>query len=217
MDETLVLVSANGLGGTSVVEIEQAAGLSPGSGAFYRHFPSKLAAVKAAVEREASRLRDRRSELAAKRAGDDDSQDGSTGAATELADGPGAKTAGSEKSDGDGSVGTVTAEILDDMRLLEEFDSLLSIALRDAKHLPDTAAEIRHLPARGETPIGFDNIVRASEHTGRDPQAVSAVVMAASVGLHLINQVRDGTGNSLNREQLAEILADMVTSAPTKR
>ena len=183
MDETLVLVSAKGLGGTSVVEIEQASGLSPGSGAFYRHFPSKIAAVKAAVEREASRLTKRRSELAAERAGG----------------------------------GDVTAEILADMRLLSEFDSLLAITMRDSKHIPEVAGEIRRLPARGETPVGYDNIIKASERTGRNPQAVSAVVMAASVGFHLIDQLDSGATSGFSREQVAEILADMITSTPSKR
>jgi AcrR family transcriptional regulator len=41
-----------GFDATTVTEIERRAGLSPGSGSFYRHFASKEELLKAAVERE---------------------------------------------------------------------------------------------------------------------------------------------------------------------
>lgn len=55
MDRALELFARQGVGGTSVVEIEEAAGLSPGSGSFYRHFPNKEAVLVAVVEREVAR------------------------------------------------------------------------------------------------------------------------------------------------------------------
>jgi AcrR family transcriptional regulator len=47
----LDLFAHQGYHGTSVGEIEQAAGLSPRSGALYKHFPSKEAVLEAAMQR----------------------------------------------------------------------------------------------------------------------------------------------------------------------
>ena len=46
----LELFVANGVAGTSIVSIEAAAGLAPGSGAFYKHFRSKAELLDAAIE-----------------------------------------------------------------------------------------------------------------------------------------------------------------------
>lgn len=55
MDRSLELFARQGVGATTVVEIEEAAGLSPGSGSFYRHFENKEAVLEAVVEREVAR------------------------------------------------------------------------------------------------------------------------------------------------------------------
>jgi AcrR family transcriptional regulator len=43
------LFAEHGFAGTTITEIEQAAGLSPGAGGIYRHFPSKVAILEAGV------------------------------------------------------------------------------------------------------------------------------------------------------------------------
>lgn len=45
----LGLFAAHGVAGTTIVKIEEAAGLAPGSGAFYRHFRSKSELLDAAI------------------------------------------------------------------------------------------------------------------------------------------------------------------------
>jgi AcrR family transcriptional regulator len=45
------LFAENGYAATSVAQIQQAAGMTPGSGALYKHFPSKRALLEAGVER----------------------------------------------------------------------------------------------------------------------------------------------------------------------
>jgi AcrR family transcriptional regulator len=55
MDRSLELFARQGVAGTTVVEIEEAAGLSPGSGSFYRHFENKEAVLVAVVDREVAR------------------------------------------------------------------------------------------------------------------------------------------------------------------
>lgn len=56
IDESLRLFGEQGFAGTSVAQIERASGLSPGSGALYRHFRSKDELLLKAVE---ARLSDR--------------------------------------------------------------------------------------------------------------------------------------------------------------
>jgi AcrR family transcriptional regulator len=51
LDEAMRLFAEQGYAATSVAHIQQAAGMTPGSGALYKHFPSKRALLEAGVER----------------------------------------------------------------------------------------------------------------------------------------------------------------------
>lgn len=55
LDTALGLFVSQGVEGVAVTEIEQGAGLSPGSGSFYRHFRSKADVLAAVVDREVDR------------------------------------------------------------------------------------------------------------------------------------------------------------------
>jgi AcrR family transcriptional regulator len=55
--EAMRLFSTRGFEATSVSQIEAAAGLSPGSGALYRHFESKEALLAAGIDRQLDRRR----------------------------------------------------------------------------------------------------------------------------------------------------------------
>ncbi|WP_158886841.1 TetR/AcrR family transcriptional regulator [Amycolatopsis anabasis] len=57
MDVALRLFGEQGVAATPVTAIESAAGLSAGSGSFYRHFKDKKALLAAVVEREMERVR----------------------------------------------------------------------------------------------------------------------------------------------------------------
>lgn len=56
VDEAMRLFSQHGYKGTSIAKIEAAAGLSPGAGGLYHHFPSKEAVLAAGIERQLARL-----------------------------------------------------------------------------------------------------------------------------------------------------------------
>ena len=57
LDVALDLFAEEGFSGTTITEVERRAGLSPGSGSFYRHFPSKEELLRVAVAREVERIR----------------------------------------------------------------------------------------------------------------------------------------------------------------
>lgn len=57
LDAALDLFAEEGFAGTTITEVERRVGLTPGTGSFYRHFPSKEALLRAAVDREVARCR----------------------------------------------------------------------------------------------------------------------------------------------------------------
>ncbi|HNP57569.1 MAG TPA: helix-turn-helix domain-containing protein [Gordonia sp. (in: high G+C Gram-positive bacteria)] len=57
IDEAMRLFGEQGYRATSVAQIEEAAGLTPGSGGLYHHFRSKELLLEAGIERHANRLR----------------------------------------------------------------------------------------------------------------------------------------------------------------
>jgi AcrR family transcriptional regulator len=61
LDTALAQFAARGSEAVAVTDLEQGAGLKPGSGSFYRHFRSKEEVLAAVVDREVSRAVSRRS------------------------------------------------------------------------------------------------------------------------------------------------------------
>ena len=57
IDEAMRLFGERGYRATSVAQIEEAAGLTPGSGGLYHHFRSKESLLDAGVDRQLDRLR----------------------------------------------------------------------------------------------------------------------------------------------------------------
>jgi len=68
--EAVRLFAERGYDRTSVPDIQEAAGLSPGSGALYKHFPSKKALLATAVERFIEAAHESHEELARNKAPD---------------------------------------------------------------------------------------------------------------------------------------------------
>lgn len=58
LDVALELFASRGYAATSTAEIQKASGMSPGSGALYRHFRSKNEVLRAALRRGLDRMRD---------------------------------------------------------------------------------------------------------------------------------------------------------------
>ncbi|AQZ60566.1 TetR family transcriptional regulator [[Actinomadura] parvosata subsp. kistnae] len=64
IDEAVRLFCTRGYAATSVADIQAACGLTTGSGALYKHFPSKRALLEAAVRRNLERIAERGGETA---------------------------------------------------------------------------------------------------------------------------------------------------------
>src|SRR5206468_10882630 len=56
LDEAMRLFGERGYAATSVAEIERSAGLTPGAGGLFHHFPNKEAVLEAGIERQLARL-----------------------------------------------------------------------------------------------------------------------------------------------------------------
>jgi len=63
LDAALAQFVSRGVDSVAVTDLERAAGLSPGSGSFYRHFRSKRDVLAAVVAREIGRAEARRSSI----------------------------------------------------------------------------------------------------------------------------------------------------------
>jgi AcrR family transcriptional regulator len=63
LDEAIRLFALRGYDATSVTDIQRACGLAGGSGALYKHFPSKHALLEAAVRRNLDTMARRRQEV----------------------------------------------------------------------------------------------------------------------------------------------------------
>jgi len=56
LDAAIALFASQGYASTTVADIQQACGLSPGSGALYKHFESKNALLREAMTRQVTRM-----------------------------------------------------------------------------------------------------------------------------------------------------------------
>src|SRR5438128_2202472 len=57
LDAAMDLFAQDGFTGTTISEVERRVGLAAGTGSLYRHFPSKEALLRAAVEHEVTKCR----------------------------------------------------------------------------------------------------------------------------------------------------------------
>jgi AcrR family transcriptional regulator len=187
MQETLSMVAEKGLGGTSVIDIEAAAGLSPGSGAFYRHFHSKEEALAAAVRHEVDRLRDPASWPR-------------PDAASAVDDRP--------------SPASLANELLDGINWLNELSPLIRVVLREGKNYPEAAAGLREAIARGGMTAGLDSAARAARTAGRDTWTTAVIVTMASVGYHLATEFFEGPVEGVDAGTFAAALAELVMAVP---
>jgi AcrR family transcriptional regulator len=180
LDDTLRLVAERGLAGTNVIDIEAAAGLSPGSGAFYRHFPSKEDALRAAVDRELDRIRARQH--------------------TTVDEAP---SAGNPRE-------LVAAQVEGGLAWLDELGLLIAIVAREGGRQPELARAVQEVIGSGGMTAGLENVTRAAAEAGHDPMATTVIIVMASVGYHLAQAFFGEPPGGLAPSRFASALSDMV-------
>jgi AcrR family transcriptional regulator len=188
MDEALRLFAREGFAGTAVTDIEAAAGLSPGSGSFYRHFRSKEDVLLATVDRELDRIRQRAA----------NSQPPPEIPAGEMPE-------------------RVGAQLREGLQRLKELSPLITILVRDGSHFPELAARVQEVVIDGRVIGGMEDVVAAAAAGGRDPAATAVVAMMASVGYHLATSFTRGAPGGVGPDRFADALAQMITAPPARR
>jgi AcrR family transcriptional regulator len=180
LDVALKLFAERGFAGTAVTDIEAGAGLSPGSGSFYRHFRSKEDVLDAVVAREIERARADR----AVRPSHEASQPLTAEALAER--------------------------LVEGFDLLDRMRPLMAILSRDHGRFPDLVRQIRDLLVEGGIEHAASALSPVSPAAAGAPEAVGSVVQAAQIGYYLSAQFFGTPPGGVDREQFARTLAELV-------
>jgi AcrR family transcriptional regulator len=157
------LFGRQGYRATTVVQIEEAAGLAPGSGGIYRHFPSKLALLEEGLRQQA----------------DPD------GDLAKLLSGAAAATGGSLAE-------RLTAVVVAGLRRLDQERDLNRLLLRDLAAFPDLLGMVRDRELR-RVHAAFTTWLRTeARERAVDVEAVAAVLMGAVSHYWIMRDIFDG-------------------------
>ena len=178
----------HGFVGTTVTQIEAAAGLSPGSGSFYRHFPSKQDALRAVVDREVQRI------VAERQLGPEPDETG-----------------------GDVRV-ALTVELGQRLQHLRRIHPLMLLVARDHEHLGPSTEGLRHLLVERNLTLRSGRLagwMDAGTIPARDPDALAAVVLHALTGYHLSEAFFGRPSSGLTADAIVKTLVDLVVGKST--
>lgn len=156
MEDGLKLFSTKGFEGVSVGELEEAVGLKAGSGSFYRHFADKEALLKAILDREIERARQRRAV----------EQEAIAHPAVDI------RVA-------------LTEQFRLTLRGFRENAQLLNLLTRGADHFPALKGDLRKSlvgDALKAIVTGYEQRIRAGEMIEGDPLVLANVVQSALYG-----------------------------------
>jgi AcrR family transcriptional regulator len=166
LDAAMDLFGRQGYRATTIAQIEQAAGLTPGAGGLYRHFPSKRALLEAGLRRQFD-------------------------AGRELADllDPSAVPR-------DEPVAPLVAVARAGLRRLEQERDLNRVLVRDLADFPDLLAEVRDRELRRvhSALVAWlrTSPAAASEPADADIEALAAVLMGAVSHFWILRDVFGG-------------------------
>ncbi|MGH3862164.1 TetR/AcrR family transcriptional regulator [Actinokineospora sp.] len=184
MDVALKLFEQNGTVATAVTAIEAGAGLSPGSGSFYRHFKDKNELLLAVVEREVERVRK------------------NPAVQVSQVDGPISETLARQ-----------LYEDLDFLRelkpliaiLIWERDRAPDMAARVQQLMVDRGVELGIADLFLQTPAA---------PVTEDPAAGAIVMMSAMIGYFLTVEYFGSTPGGVDAERFTATLAKLLTTPP---
>ncbi|MEU5878757.1 TetR/AcrR family transcriptional regulator [Spirillospora sp. NPDC047279] len=183
LDAALELIQRNGFPGTTVTAIEERAGLSPGSGSFYRHFRSKEAVFRAVFERELERAQRHREEF--ERGPVDEPQDALTRRFL-------------QQLDYMAKVGPLINLLAREHGRFPDLTSRIGDALVDRGIIEEAWHLTRDLPA-------------GPGHG--DPRALLTVVVSALSGYHLVQEFFGRSPADVAPDRFAATLAALITAS----
>jgi AcrR family transcriptional regulator len=157
------LFGRQGYRATTVAQIEEAAGLSPGSGGLYRHFPSKRALLEDGLRRQSDPAGDL-----------------------------GILLAGAAAARGGSLTDRLTAVAVAGLRRLDQERDLNRLLMRDLAAFPDLLAMVRDRELR-RVHRAFTAWLRSeARDDGADLEAVAAVLMGAISHYWIMSDIFSG-------------------------
>jgi AcrR family transcriptional regulator len=186
LDAALRAFATRGVDGTPITDLEEAAGLAPGSGGFYRYFGSKEEALLAAVDREVERVRTTSEE-----------RPPTTGGDPRLA------------------LAVDFNRMLTTMRTLGPLIGVLAREADRAPELGDHIVEALVEGGVTHDAERLAALMDTGAIPTHDPKALGAVVLSALVGYHLTTQYFGGAPAGVDQDRFLTTLVDLVAPAPS--
>jgi AcrR family transcriptional regulator len=185
MDVALELFAENGVAATPVTAIEAGAGLSAGSGSFYRHFKDKAELLAAVVEREMVRVK----------------KDPSAQVMAAPSDMPPTQA--------------LATQLRADLDFLRQLVPLMAILMWERGKAPNLATTVRERMVERGVELGIaDLLFRApSAVVKEDPAAAATVMMSAVTGYFLNTEYFGEPAGGVGPERFTTMLARLLVDA----
>jgi AcrR family transcriptional regulator len=182
MDVALHLFAEKGVAATPVTAIEKAAGLSPGSGSFYRHFKDKTELLSAVVDREMVRVKK-----------DPDAQ-----VSHAPADLPPAEA--------------LAIQLRADLDFLRELLPMMAILMWERGRAPNLAQRVQETMVERGVDLGIADLLFKAPIAvvKEDPAGAATVMMSAVVGYFLTVEYFGRPPADVTPEQFTQTLARLL-------
>jgi AcrR family transcriptional regulator len=182
MDVALQLFAEKGVAGTPVTAIEAGAGLSPGSGSFYRHFKDKEELLSAVVDREMIRVK----------------KDPNAQVSAAPRDRPPAEA--------------LAIQLRADLDWLQELVPMMAILMWERGRALNLARRVQETMVERGVELGIaDLLYRApAPKVKEDPAAAATVMMSAMVGYFLSVEYFGEPPAGVGAEQFTNMLARLM-------
>jgi AcrR family transcriptional regulator len=182
MDVALHLFAEKGVAATAITAIEAAAGLSAGSGSFYRHFKDKSQLLSAVVDREMGRVR----------------KDPKAQVSHAPADLPPAEA--------------LATQLRADLDFLHDLLPLIAILMRERHRAPELAFRVQETMVERGVELGIADLLLAAPAAAvkEDPAAAATVMMSAVVGYFLSVEYFGKPPAGVGPEQFTTMLARLL-------
>jgi AcrR family transcriptional regulator len=182
MDVALRLFAEKGVAATPVTAIEAGAGLSPGSGSFYRHFKDKNELLSAVVDREMTRV----------------TKDPDTRVRQAPPDLPPAQA--------------LAVQLRADLMFLRRLLPMIAILMWERAGSTDLAARVRQTMVERSLELGIADLLFRAPTTPvkNDPAAAATVMISAQIGYFLSVEYFGTPPGEVGPERFTAMLAQLL-------